>query len=364
MSAKKIVCLIEDLNSGGAERQLSGLAVLLKQHGYDVEVWTYYPGDFYLHDLVDAGVKYRYIVRAQNPFNRIPVLKKELNKHRPDTVIAYLDTACIVACIIKLAGGKFNLIVSERNTTQRLTARERIKFYLYRFADTIVCNSFSQGKYIQNNYLNIANKIKVITNMVDFNKFYPNEYTHSNINNESFIPQVITTARIATQKNVINYLEALAILRKDGVKAQFNWFGCPESQQYLDEVLAKQHNLGLDDYIKFHVGGTKNIEEVYRSHTHFCLPSIYEGFPNVLCEAMASGLVCTASNICDNPIILEDPDFMFDPASPYEMAKTIKKSLLLTSSKCNIVSIKNRKIVKDLCSMDLFIQKYINLINS
>lgn len=362
MPAKKIVCLIEDLNSGGAERQLTGLAILLKQSGYNVEVWTYYPGDFYLHDLVDAGVKYRYIASAQNKFRRISVLRKELGKFNPDTVIAYLDTACIIACIIKLLGGKFNLIVSERNTTQKLTIKERLKFFGYRFADTIVCNSFSQGKFIKCNYKNIDHKTLVITNMIDADKFCPYDNMGKCDIDEDGILRVITVARIAHQKNVINYLEALAILKTDGIQAKFDWYGCPESIQYLNEVLSKRHVLGLDNYIEFHVKGTKDIAKEYHKSTHFCLPSAYEGFPNVLCEAMASGLVCSASNVCDNPLILNDSTLLFDPYIPIDIANVLKRSLLFKNQERCIIGQQNRAVIIDMCSSESFKEKYINLI--
>ena len=71
MGNKKIICLIEDLCSGGAERQLTGLAVLLKEQGYDVEVWCYYPNNFYLQTLVDGNVPYRYIPKAESKKKRI-----------------------------------------------------------------------------------------------------------------------------------------------------------------------------------------------------------------------------------------------------------------------------------------------------
>ena len=45
---KKIVCLIDDLCPGGAQRQLVGLAYLLKESGYDISVMTYHNDSFYM----------------------------------------------------------------------------------------------------------------------------------------------------------------------------------------------------------------------------------------------------------------------------------------------------------------------------
>lgn len=49
---KKVLCLIDTLGMGGAERQMIGLALFLKEKGYHVDLVTYYDHDFYA-ELVD-----------------------------------------------------------------------------------------------------------------------------------------------------------------------------------------------------------------------------------------------------------------------------------------------------------------------
>ena len=44
---KKILCFIDELGSGGAERQLTSLAVLLRKNNYDVDVYCYHQNYFY-----------------------------------------------------------------------------------------------------------------------------------------------------------------------------------------------------------------------------------------------------------------------------------------------------------------------------
>ena len=53
---KKIVCLIDDLCPGGAQRQLVGLAYLLKESGYDIFVMTYHNDSFYMPVLFHNGI--------------------------------------------------------------------------------------------------------------------------------------------------------------------------------------------------------------------------------------------------------------------------------------------------------------------
>lgn len=359
MQAKKVVCLIEDLNSGGAERQLTGLAILLKQSGYNVEVWTYYPGDFYLHDLIDAGVKYRYIASAQNKFRRISVLRKELGKFCPDTVIAYLDTACIVACIIKRLGGKFNLIVSERNTTQKLSFKERLKFLCYRFADHIVPNSYSQTEFVGSHYLNLAKKLTCITNFVNTDQFSP-----SDVKTDGKYVRILTAARIMPQKNIENYIRAIRQVRERGHDVQVDWYGQRFDGNYYGKCVKIIEECELQNIFRFHEP-EKDIVRQYRNSDLFCLPSYYEGFPNVVCEAMSCGLPIVCSNICDNPrLVIPDVNgYLFVPDSVEDMANALSEFLSLDMNTRSKFSAASRDMAVTMFSKTSFIKKYKNIID-
>lgn len=337
---KKIICLIEDLSSGGAERQLSGLAVLLKERGCDVEVWTYYPGDFYLPALKQAGVKYRYIKEAQSSKSRIPVLYKEVKKAKPDTVIAYLDTACIVACLLKVLGLKFNLIVSERNTTQQLTRRERVKFFMYRFANHIVPNSYTQYEFVKKHFPKLENKMTCITNFVDTDKFVPaiaHEELYDTLN-------LLTVARLMPQKNILKYIEAIKKVLDEGVKVNVSWYGNDLEDEYSTSCKNLIKKLGINDNFHF-FAAKRNILEEYQKADVFCLSSFYEGFPNVVCEAMCCGLPILCSNVCDNPHIVEQGKngFLFNPADSQEMARNIIKFAKLSDKEKKMMRAENRK---------------------
>ena len=44
---KNIVCFIDNLNAGGAQRQICYLAKFLKENGFNVTLLTYYNSDFF-----------------------------------------------------------------------------------------------------------------------------------------------------------------------------------------------------------------------------------------------------------------------------------------------------------------------------
>lgn len=355
---KKIICLIESLGSGGAERQLTGLAVLLKQQGYEVEVWTYYPNDFYLQRLKDGNVTYRYIPEAQGKKQRISVLRKELKRANPDTVVAYLDTACMVACIIKAMGAKFKLIVSERNTTQHLSRRERLKFFLYRFANYIVPNSHTQSDLIKSNFPFLAHKVKCITNFVDTGVFVP-----AKTKIERTPKRILTVARIMPQKNVINYIKAIKKVVDKWGMLRVDWYGNSVDGNYYDECKQAVANNGLENIIFFHPAKSNIIDE-YQNADWFCLPSLYEGFPNVVCEAMSCGLPILASNVCDNSRIISNGEngFLFDPNNIDNMADVIGNIAASSPQQIESMRLSSIELSRTQFSTKVFVEKYIDLI--
>ena len=355
---KRVLLLIEALNQGGAERQLSYLASGLNEKGLDVRLITFYKGDnFYKDYLNDNGVKAECLNSDSNKLKRIIGIRKLIKKWKPDLVISFLNGANLAACIARMFTN-FNLAVSERNTTQILTKKEKLKFFLYRWADRIVPNSFSQAEFIEKNYPNLMPKVKVITNMIDINKFSPYQET---IKND--VPEIITTARVTPQKNVLTYLEAIAELKRRRCDIHFNWYGrVDDDGTYWQQIQDKIKELGISNYVTFH-GPTKNILEKYHKSDIFFLPSIYEGFPNVLCEAMACGLPSIATKVCDSPRILQDERWLVDPKDPIKMADALQNMINLSDlQKLDIVN-KNRKQIMELCSEETFIKNYLNLLS-
>lgn len=127
------------------------------------------------------GIDSIYIECGNSFVSKLLSVMKFISENNFDVVIAYKDGATMIACLCKMMGGNFKLVVSERNTTQSLSKRERLKFFLYRFADIIVPNLHAQGDFISGHYPNLASKVHVITNFTDTNLFKPSEsyqYSH------------------------------------------------------------------------------------------------------------------------------------------------------------------------------------------
>ena len=77
------------------------------------------------------------------------------------------------------------------------------------------------------------------------------------------------------------------------------------------------------------------------------LPSRSEGFSNVLLEAMATGVICVASDVGSNRFILGDAGFLVHKNNPLEFAKTLIRIMELPHQELYKIRMSARKRVID-----------------
>lgn len=356
----KILLIIESLGSGGAERQLSGLAAMLRKDGNQVRVLTYSPKFFFKPVLDEAGVDFVYLEKAQSKYRRIPELFKAFKAYHPDAVIAYSPSAAVIACLFKAIGMNYKLIVSERNTSQYNDRREKVKFAFYRLADWIVPNSQMQSQFINKYYPHLNKKVKVITNFVDTEYFSP---VHNELQGNERECRIICVGRDNPQKNILRFIEAVRLLLDRNFKIRVDWYGSFESE-YGQKCKELIRDYQLSD-VFFLRGEAKNVRDEYRKHDLFCLPSIYEGFPNVLCEAMSCGLPVVCGDVCDNAYIVVNGEggFLFNPTNIENITGTVEAILRMSSLEMQQMGNVNRKRALELFSKESFLVKYKELLS-
>ncbi len=138
-------------------------------------------------------------------------------------------------------------------------------------------------------------------------------------------PVVGTIGRLHRQKGHRHLLEASAMLRKEGREFRVNVVGEGDLRPQLE---AQLHEEGLEGIVRLQ-GSRSDVPACLAGFDVFVLPSLWEGLPLALLEAMASGLPVVASSVDGVPEIVTDGvnGLLVPPGDPAALAGALKRLL-------------------------------------
>ena len=144
----RVALVIENLNSGGAQRQLCMLAILFKRKGFDVQLFVYHPHDFFRPLLDVAGVTVKFVTN-RTYMSRVFAMRREIRGFRPDVAIAFLSVPSFILEMAGLPFRRFGIIVSERSgRVGSVSWRDWIFLNAHRLADAVVMNSSDMKRVV------------------------------------------------------------------------------------------------------------------------------------------------------------------------------------------------------------------------
>jgi len=293
----KICFVIPTLGQGGAQKVLVDLAnnfssrsARQSENLNEVSIVTFATASHTTMQTPAARVSVHHLNAIAH--DRTPVmslfrcfysLRKLISENRPDVVVAFQDIAnfpAIFACVATDS----SLVVSERQDPSfyRLAKlRSALRWMLYRNADCIVVQTDAVKKRMESV---LQSKVCVVPNAIA----KPNMLAQPGKSANGKY-RMISVGRLSHQKNFPLLIDAVSRLA-----VPENWTLHIFGEGPLRESLQAQiQGAGMQDRIVLE-GLSKSIDyELSRSHL-FILPSLYEGFPNVLGEAIATGLPCVA----------------------------------------------------------------------
>ena len=363
-----MTCFIDSLGPGGAQRQLSLLAVLLKRRGYEVEVLTYRPVRFFDAEVKAAGVPVRRVSAGKvgRPF----AIRQAIRRRDPDVVIAFLDGPNVYAELAGLPRRRFMLVVSERTGPHGVSWRVLVRFTLHRLADAVVANSEDGRQFLARTAPWLARKASVIVNAVELDRFRPTEASERG---PTAATSILVLARYEPEKNPSGMLTAMEWLRARApdTSIALDWYGRryfvngrpgPLSGAYLD-LQQQVRDRGLSEVFRLH-DAVRDVAALYRRASLVCLPSFYEGCSNVVCEALASAVPVVASDVGDNRTLVIDGEtgFLCDPAAPRTIGEAILRFHRMPGEAKRLMGLRARAQAEKLLSPERFATSYARLI--
>lgn len=310
MQNLKIVLLIDSLVSGGAQRQLVELALNLDKTRYEPIVCVYHNIPELRPDLDNAGIPVVLIEKKSKLDIRFLLgLIGFFRRVRPDIIHAYLNNASFWARITGRISGVKRIITSERNLDIHFSPfRVFAEKILQHISNAIVVNAEAIKSLLVTRLGVSQAKIHVIYNGVDADKFVqPGPAAMMALRNLLDWREgdcvLSLPGRLAPQKNHLCLIKAVQSLRDDRIKVLFvgNETGGAE---YKKMIVSQVHARGLDAQV-FFAGRQEDMAAVYAVSNVVILPSLWEGLPNVVLEAMAAGRPVIASTIADNARIVQ-----------------------------------------------------------
>lgn len=303
---------LPSLTGGGAERIMVTLANEVAQKGYAVDlVVALAEGPF----LEDVSPKVRVVdLKSKRVLTSLPGLVRYLRRERPKSMLSAMNHANVIAILAtRLSGCGTRLLVSEHENlslalSRKISWRTRIVLSLmrriYPWADGVIAVSFGLRDDLVQLFGLSPEKVSVIYNPIVTPSLL--EQAREPVDHPWFnadaTPVILGAGRLTVQKDFATLVRTLAKVREKQ-DCRLVILGEGELRNELQVLV---DSLGLQAHVLL-PGFAKN-PFAWMAHADvFVLSSVWEGFGNVLAEAMACGTPVVSTDCPSGPAeILEN----------------------------------------------------------
>lgn len=360
------ILFLSGMGQGGAQRQVKELIELMISEKHTVHLATYnkknifynLPKEITIIELADYKTP-----RLLRKLKAIFVLRKILIHNNYDVAISFITKMNITLSIASsfFENNTTKFIASDRSTN--LSYSNKTYWFLlakifYKRFNLIITNIESNVAKIHDT-LNISlSKIVYLPNYVNSNQF---SLKYQNYLNNTKKKTVLIPARFSKQKNQMIVYE---ILKYNEIQfVEFLFIGSNDTF-YGREF---KNNNNFSKYIKQLkvIDSVINIQDYYMLSDIVFLPSLYEGTPNVILEAMTCGKVCVVSNIPEHQSIIIDGvnGFLVDIENVESLTGKLISILNMSTLDKQRIGLNASKSVSDYSDKKLYYNKLINVIN-
>jgi glycosyltransferase involved in cell wall biosynthesis len=299
----RVALIASSLRLAGAEKQFVYMARALSSAGVDIRVFYLGKGDHYQSVLTEAGIPLRQIFNPGRPLLMLARLFKEVSTFKPHIVVASQFGDLTFATLAGHFCRAFVLGGVRSDGFYELRTAGRRAWFLLNFTHGFIANSHRARENLVSKGTD-GRKIAVVPNVIDLSDFDRKVAAPLSRNDASDRIQVAAVGSLQRCKRFDRFLEGLAWARRQEPAIFGVIAGADLGEKVILEERAKALGL-LPGHVEFR-GECDNIPALLANSRMLVSCSEYEGFPNVILEAMAARLPVLATPVGDIARIIED----------------------------------------------------------
>lgn len=337
------------------------------------QVITIAPKDQYTYKLMDMGCRHipvKMDSRGANPIKDF-LLMVELywiyKKVRPDIILHYTIKPNIYGTIAASFLGipVINNVCGLGTMFLKDNLVSRVAITLYRIAFRFPKKIFFQNEDDKNLFLKKRIVSKKVCDLlpgsgINFNDFSPG---NAKKKNNSFTFLLIS--RLIYDKGVLEYIEAVDLLKKEGIHARFQLLGQIDEKHKRGipaEIIQQWIEKNQIEYL----GTTHDVKPIIEKADCIVLPSYREGTPKTLLEAASLEKPIVATDVpgCNNVVKDGKNGYLCKLKDSTDLAKKMKLMFSLEPNSREKMGKYSREYVKEKFDENIVINKYISAIDS
>ncbi|GHT25635.1 glycosyl transferase [Planctomycetales bacterium] len=359
----KIALCITELNIGGAEQALSQLAVMLDKNRFAVSVYSLQkrPEDSNsscVPFLETNGISV-FFLNMKGAGSFLPALfqlRRMLKKEKPDIFLSFMFHANFLGRLAAAAANVPVILSGIRVAEKKAKYHNTLDYWTQRFVSRYICVSKSVADFSVQTVKVPPEKMLVIPNGVDTDFFQPSDFQKKK-------EQILFIGRLEEQKGVDWLFDTIAETQwlAQVPETELIIAGDGSMRRTLEHKLEGKEFSQVKDRIHF-LGWQKDLQSLFASAKMLVLPSRWEGMPNVLLQAMASGLpvaVTSAQGVAE--VLGTLSENQMTNFGNTQMFSELILNIMTQDDLCRELGNKNRQRVCEFFSLDKTVKQYEEL---
>lgn len=298
---KRLLCILSSLDAGGAETFLMKICRALPPGEYQFDFIVSRNGGCYTQEVLERGGRiYCIPMRTKDPLGAMRGIKTVVKENQYNYVLKLGDTPLAALDLIaaKLGGAKKLIIRSCNALTGQTRVRKLIDTLLrpllngiadVKIAPSMLAAEFTFGKKQAQKHVHLLH------NAVDLQMYHYDSLARTSFREEFSLEGKLIVGhvgRFSKQKNHRFLLEIFRQIKNQNHNAVLVLVGSGELEVQIRQQAVE---LGIESSVIF-TGVRFDIPQILSSVDVFVFPSFYEGMPNTVIEAQATGLPCVIAD--------------------------------------------------------------------